>query len=66
MRSLSVLQVLADYTLLIGDVTEQLYRINPGASSLNRSTIPVIAYGAGYSGNLATWLRLRYPNVVTG
>jgi Serine carboxypeptidase S28 len=62
MRFLSVNQTLANYALVIQHVSEQLREGDATAAD----HIPVIAYGSGYSGNLATWLRLRYPKIVTG
>lgn len=64
LRFLGVKQVLADYALLINDIRGQLSSLN--GTQMHAQDIPVIAYGYGYGGNLATWLRLKHPNAVHG
>lgn len=60
-------QVLADYALLIQYIREELSALNASSQMhADQQDIPVIAYGYGYGGNLATWLRLKHPQVVQG
>lgn len=61
LKYLSVKEVISDYALLIGHVARELSN-----GTGDTSWVPTIAYGDGYSGNLATWIRLRYPHVVSG
>ncbi|BFU20041.1 serine carboxypeptidase (S28) family protein [Entamoeba histolytica HM-3:IMSS] len=50
---LSAAQALEDYIMIINQIKKE-YQI----------TGPVIVFGGSYSGNLATWIRQKYPNVV--
>eukprot|EP00939_MAST-03C_sp_MAST-3C-sp1_P001552 g1552.t1 len=58
LKYLSTDNVLADYANLI----QYLKANTPG---LNEDT-RVVAFGGSYGGTLATFMRVRYPNVVTG
>ncbi|KAG0481600.1 hypothetical protein HPP92_012458 [Vanilla planifolia] len=49
-------QALADYAQLLRDLKANLSAVNS----------PVIAFGADYSGMLASWFRLKYPHMVIG
>ncbi|KAK0603834.1 hypothetical protein LWI29_009143 [Acer saccharum] len=53
---LSSTQALADYAQLITDVKK----------NLSAENCPVIAVGGSYGGMLSSWLRLKYPHIVTG
>ena len=50
-------QALADFAELIRYIKQTV----PGATSS-----PVIVIGGSYGGMLATWMRLKYPNLVLG
>nr|BAN40723.1 hypothetical protein, conserved [Entamoeba invadens] len=50
---LSGIQALEDYIHIISEIKKQ-----------NQITGPVIVFGGSYSGNLAVWIRQKYPNVV--
>jgi lysosomal Pro-X carboxypeptidase len=54
---LSAEQALADFAELIRFIKQTV----PGASNS-----PVVAFGGSYGGMLATWIRLKYPNLVQG
>jgi len=58
LKYLTTDNVLADYANLI----QSLKTTIPG---LHAST-PVVAFGGSYGGTLATFMRVRYPNVITG
>eukprot|EP00729_Bicosta_minor_P008230 gene8230-1982_t len=50
-------QALADYATLIQHIKLK----NKGAA-----TSPVVAFGGSYGGMLASWFRIKYPNIVDG
>lgn len=50
-------QALADYATLIQHIKLE----NKGAA-----TSPVVAFGGSYGGMLASWFRIKYPNIVDG
>lgn len=54
---LSAEQALADFAELIKHIKQTV----PGATKS-----PVIVIGGSYGGMLATWMRLKYPNLVLG
>lgn len=54
---LSSEQALADYAKLIYELKNSLY---------DAKFSPVIAIGGSYGGMLAAWMRMKYPNSVTG
>lgn len=54
---LSSEQALADYAKLIFEIKNTLY---------DAKYSPVIAIGGSYGGMLAAWMRMKYPNAVTG
>ncbi|EGG16784.1 peptidase S28 family protein [Cavenderia fasciculata] len=49
-------QALADYATIIPQVLEDLGGLN----------CPVISVGGSYGGMLASWMRMKYPNIVDG
>ena len=53
-------QALADYIALI-KVLQHDYGGGGG-----KPDVPVIAFGGSYGGMLAAWIRVRYPDVITG
>ena len=53
-------QALADYTSII-KYLQDTYRQN-----LNEANYPVVVFGAGYGGVLASQLRFKYPAIVDG
>lgn len=57
---LTIEQALADYTAILS------YLQNTYRHSLNDQNVPVVVFGAGYGGVLATQLRFKYPWVVDG
>jgi len=64
---LDLRQVLLDYALLAGHVMQELSGGGDTKKDPVYGSVPVIAYGAGYSGSLATWLRLHHGrSVITG
>ena len=50
---LSAAQAMEDFIMVINEVQKE-YKL----------TGPVIVFGGSYAGNLATWIRQKYPNVV--
>lgn len=50
-------QALADYARLIFELKNTIYQ---------SKNSPVIAIGGSYGGMLAAWMRMKYPNAVTG
>ena len=54
---LSAEQALADF----GELIKHIKQTVPGATKS-----PVIVVGGSYGGMLATWMRLKYPNLVLG
>lgn len=54
---LSSEQALADYAKLIYSLRNEIY---------DAKYSPVIAIGGSYGGMLAAWMRMKYPNAVTG
>lgn len=54
---LSSEQALADYARLIFELKNTIY---------DAKYSPVIAIGGSYGGMLAAWMRMKYPNAVTG
>lgn len=57
MNYLTSEQALADYAVLITYLKQSL----PGAANSS-----VIAFGGSYGGMLSAWMRIKYPNVITG
>lgn len=55
MRQLDIKQILADISEFIQDRQNSIPSL-AGAQ--------VVVFGGSYAGNLATWMRLKYPNVV--
>lgn len=54
---LSSEQALADFARLIYEIKNSLY---------DAQYSPVIAIGGSYGGMLSAWMRMKYPNVITG
>mmetsp|Transcript_19116 Transcript_19116/g.53498 ORF Transcript_19116/g.53498 Transcript_19116/m.53498 type:complete len:399 (-) Transcript_19116:306-1502(-) len=55
-RFLSVPQALADYACLV----QYIKKVHGAQDS------PVIVFGGSYGGELAVWMRLKYPHIVAG
>jgi lysosomal Pro-X carboxypeptidase len=53
---LSTQQALADYAVLLTNLTSDRYKDSVG----------VIAFGGSYGGMLSAWIRIKYPNIITG
>jgi len=53
---LTIEQALADYAVMITELKQQL----------SASACPVIVFGGSYGGMLSVYMRVRYPNIVTG
>nr|XP_002127477.1 dipeptidyl peptidase 2 [Ciona intestinalis] len=53
---LSIEQAMADYAYLLKHLK----------SSYNADDIPIIAFGGSYGGILAAYMRIKYPNLITG
>ena len=57
----SSVQALADFANLI---ETQLFSVNETTQQIIRR--PVIAFGGSYGGMLSAWMRMKYPNIVSG
>ena len=58
MGSLSTMQAMADYALLMTNLTSP--------TGLFPDSKGIITFGGSYGGMLSAWTRMKYPNLVTG
>ncbi|KAH7701758.1 prolyl carboxy peptidase-like protein, partial [Aphelenchoides avenae] len=57
LQYLTLRQTLADYIVVATHITVKI---------VQDDYVPIVAFGVGYSGLLATWLRLKFPEIITG
>jgi pimeloyl-ACP methyl ester carboxylesterase len=55
---LSTMQAMADYSVLLTNLT--------GPGGMYHDSKGVITFGGSYGGMLSAWMRMKYPNIVTG
>ena len=56
---LSTMQAMADYAVLLTNLTDK-------TSGRFRQSKGVITFGGSYGGMLSAWMRMKFPNLVTG
>ena len=55
---LNTMQAMADYSVLLTNLTSP--------TGMYKDSVGVITFGGSYGGMLSAWMRIKYPNIITG